>query len=63
MEKKLRKSKMDKKVCGVCGGLAKYLSVDSTIVRLIFAISCVAFGCGLWVYLLAALIMPFEEEG
>ena len=63
MEKKLERSRTDKKIFGVCGGLAKYLDVDSTIVRLIFAISCVAFGCGLWIYLLAALIMPVEKEG
>ena len=63
MEKKLERSRTDKKIFGVCGGLAKYLDVDSTIVRLIFAISCLAFGCGLGVYLVAALIMPVEKEG
>lgn len=56
------RSRTDKKIFGVCGGLAKYAEMDSTIVRLIFAISCLAFGCGLGIYLVAALIMPVEEE-
>ena len=56
------RSRTDKKIFGVCGGLAKYAEMDSTIVRLIFAISCLAFGCGLGIYLVAALIMPVEGE-
>ena len=35
MEKKLYRSTSDKKICGVCGGIAKYLGIDPTIVRLI----------------------------
>ena len=62
MEKKLMRSRTDKKIFGVCGGLAKYAEMDSTIVRLIFVVSCLAFGCGLGIYLVAALIMPVEEE-
>ena len=38
MEKKLYKSTTDKKLCGVCGGIAKYLNIDSTIVRLLWAL-------------------------
>ena len=62
MEKKLMRSRTDKKIFGVCGGIAKYAEIDSTIVRLIFVASCLAFGCGLGIYLVAALIMPVEEE-
>ena len=39
MEKKLYKSNTDKKVCGVCGGIAEYLNVDSTIIRLILILA------------------------
>ena len=58
--KKLYKSSTDKKICGVCGGLAEYLGIDSTLVRLIWAILVVCAGSGLLVYLIAALVLPKE---
>lgn len=61
MVKKLTKSRSDKKICGVCGGLAKYFDCDPTIVRLIAAVSVLCCGCGLVAYLVAAIIMPFED--
>lgn len=62
MEKKLHKSATDKKIAGVCGGIAEYFDIDSTLVRLIVA-ACILFGGGgLLLYLLAALIMP-EDPG
>ena len=57
MEKKLYKSEHDKKLCGVCGGLAKYLSLDSTVVRLVFVLLAL-FACGILAYIVCALIMP-----
>ena len=62
MEKKLYKSKTDKKVCGVCGGLAEYLEVDVTVIRLICVLACLFAGCGLLAYIVAALIMPYKPE-
>ena len=62
MNKKLYKSRIDKKLCGVCGGLAKYLEVDSTIVRLLWvAISFFTVFIGVIGYFVAALIIPFEN--
>ena len=58
MEKKLRKSKTDKKLCGVCGGIAQYLGLDSTVVRLIAVLLAIFVGSGLLVYIIAALVMP-----
>jgi len=58
MNGKLSKSSTDKKVCGVCGGIAEWLGMDSTAVRLIFIILVLVFGLSLWVYIIAALIMP-----
>lgn len=58
--KRLYKSSSDRKICGVCGGIAEYLGIDATVVRLIFVI----FGLmsvGVIFYLLAALIMPGEN--
>ena len=56
--KKLYKSRTDRKLCGVCGGIAEYFNIDSTIVRLIFLLCILGFGMSLWVYIIAALIMP-----
>lgn len=55
--KKLYKSDYDRKLCGVCGGIAEYLNIDATVVRLVFVI----FGlmqAGIPFYILAALLMP-----
>ncbi len=59
-KKKLYKSVDDKILFGVCGGIAEYFGIDSTLVRLIWAVSIVLFGLGFWVYILAVLIMPRE---
>ena len=55
--KQLTKSK-DKKICGVCGGIAEYFDIDPTLVRLAWAGSFVLFGIGAVAYLVAALVMP-----
>ncbi|MDR0906471.1 MAG: PspC domain-containing protein [Oscillospiraceae bacterium] len=59
MEKKeLRRSGTDKKLAGVCGGLAEYFNISSTLVRLIVVLLALAYGGGLLAYILAALIIP-----
>ena len=62
MEKKLYKSNTDKKLCGVCGGLAEYLNVDSTVIRLILVLAILFAGCGLLAYFVAALVLPNKPE-
>lgn len=58
MKKKLVKSSNDKKICGVCGGIAEYFNIDSTIVRLLWVLITCFFGTGIIAYFLAALVMP-----
>ena len=59
MEKKLTRSMTDKKLCGVCGGLAEYFSIDATLIRLALALFTVVFcGTGLLIYIAAALVIP-----
>ena len=58
MEKKLYRSQTDKKLCGVCGGLAEYLNMDPTIIRLLWILAVCCAGCGLLAYIIAALVMP-----
>lgn len=63
MEKKLYRSRTDKKLCGVCGGLAKYLNMDVTIARLVCALLVLFTGVGLLGYIVAALVIPEEPDG
>ena len=60
MKKRLYKSSTDKKVCGVCGGIANYFDVDPTVIRLIWVIFTLAGGSGLIAYIIADIIMPDE---
>lgn len=58
---RLTKSRTDKKISGVCGGLAKYLGINSTIVRIIFvAAMLLGYGSFLLVYIAMAIVMPKE---
>ena len=57
MEKKLYRSTANKTIAGVCGGLAEYLNIDATIVRVIWALVGLS-GAGLLAYLICALIIP-----
>jgi phage shock protein C len=62
MEKRLTLSSTDKKIAGVCGGLAEYLNVDPTLVRVVFIALAVAGGPGLLLYLLLWMVIPAENE-
>ena len=61
-EKKLYKSSTDKKINGVCGGLAKYVGIDSTAVRLAWGLLSCVYGIGVIAYIVAALVIPIEAE-
>jgi len=63
MTRKLYRSRTDRKIWGVCGGLAKYFDMDPTIVRVIFVASLLCGTLGLWVYIIMAIIVPQESEG
>ena len=56
--KRLYKSKDDCMLFGVCGGVAEYFGVDSTIIRLFVAVFCLCLGTGLVAYLISALVIP-----
>lgn len=60
----LKRSRNDRLIAGVCGGIAKSLGWNSTAVRILYvilSIASVAFP-GILVYLVLALVMPLEEE-
>ena len=62
MKKRLYKSASNKKLCGVCGGVAEYLNVDPTIVRLLLVAFTLLGGSGILLYIAAALIMEEDPE-
>lgn len=55
--KKLYKSTNDRKICGVCGGIAEYFNIDATLVRLALVAFCCVGGSGVIAYIIAALVM------
>ncbi len=57
--KRLKKSR-NRVICGVCGGLAEYLDLDPTVMRIIWVLLLLFAGGGLLLYLIFALIMPNE---
>lgn len=63
MKKKLYRSRSDKKLFGVIGGLAQYFDVDSTMLRVVYVLlSVFVLGSPIIIYLLCALIMPEEPD-
>ena len=64
MEKKLYKSVTDRKICGVCGGIAEYFNMDATLVRLLWAIISVftAVFTGIIIYVICAIVMSDDPE-
>jgi phage shock protein C len=62
MDKRIVKSKTDKIIAGVCGGLAEYFGIDSVIVRLVFVMLVFLNGVGLFLYIILAIIMPKAEQ-
>lgn len=57
-DKRLYKSKVNKMIAGVCGGIAEYFNVDPTIVRLAWLVFTCLGGSGLIAYIIAAIIIP-----
>ena len=62
MGKKLYKSNKNKMLDGVCGGIAEYLNIDPTLVRLGWVVFCALGGSGVLAYIVAALIIPRDPE-
>ncbi|MBI1973158.1 PspC domain-containing protein [Candidatus Woesearchaeota archaeon] len=57
--KKLYLSNKNRKIAGFCGGLAEYLNVDPTLIRLLYVFfTLISMGTGIVVYIIAWLIVP-----
>ena len=60
MKKRLYKDHSDKKLCGVCSGIAKYFGIDPTLVRLAWTLLVVFGGSGILAYIICAIVFPDE---
>ena len=59
--KKLYRSRDERMIAGICGGLGKYFDIDPTLMRLIFVFGALVTGSGLfWVYLIMMILVPEE---
>jgi len=58
--KRLYRSRSDKKIAGVCGGIAQYMGIDPVIPRVIWVVLALAVGTGVLAYLIAWLVIPME---
>ena len=62
MSKRLYRSRADRKVAGVCGGLAAYFGLDPVIPRLTWVVFALAAGMGVLAYIICWLVIPVEPE-
>lgn len=60
--KRLYRSRTERKVAGVCGGLAVYAGMDPVIPRVVWVIFALAAGAGFLAYLICWLVIPLEPE-
>ena len=61
--RKLYRSRTDRKLAGVCGGLAQYSNIDATLLRVLFVVLALLGGPGLVIYLLMWILVPEEPQG
>ncbi len=61
MKKRLYKSTQDKKLCGVCAGIAQYFEIDPTLIRLAWVAFTLLGGSGILAYIVAAIVMPSDD--
>lgn len=59
-QRRLYRKRNDKMLAGVCSGIAEYINLDPTIVRLIWALLSLAYGTGILIYIICAFVIPEE---
>ena len=61
--RRLYRSRTDRKLAGVSGGLAQYSNIDATLIRVLFVVLALLGGPGLVIYLLMWILVPEEPQG
>lgn len=59
-QKRLYRSRSQRMVCGVCGGIAEYFNIDPTLIRLAWVLFSLSAGSGILAYIIAAIVIPDE---
>jgi phage shock protein C len=62
MKKRLYKSRTDKKLDGICGGIAEYFGIDPTLVRLAWVLFTALGGSGIVAYIICMIVFPEKPE-
>ena len=62
MAKKLYRSRSDRKIWGICGGLAEYFDIDPVIIRVLTVVSLFVGTAGIWAYIIMRIIVPEETQ-
>ena len=62
MKKQLMRSGRDKKIAGVCAGVAHYLDIDPTIVRVVWGVLAFCYGAGIVAYIILWIIAPVATD-
>lgn len=60
-EKRLYRSNNNRVLLGICGGIGEYLNVDPVVIRLLWVIFCCMGGSGVLAYIVAAIIIPYQQ--
>ena len=60
--RRLTRSSTDRRIAGVCGGIANYLNIDPTVVRIIFLLALLFGGFGFWAYLIVWIAAPEDSR-
>jgi phage shock protein PspC (stress-responsive transcriptional regulator) len=61
--KRLYRSRSDRKIAGVCGGMAHYFGIDPVIPRIVWVALILGAGIGLLAYVICWIVIPNEPEG
>ena len=62
MSKRIYKIRDQKKLCGVCAGVAEYFDLDPTLVRVLWAAISLGYGVGVIAYIICAVVFPDKSE-
>lgn len=58
--RRLYRSRTDRRISGICGGLAEYFKIDPTLVRLLFVLGLLLVGGTFWAYIVMMIVIPEE---
>ena len=62
MAKRIYRSRNEKEIAGVCGGLGEYFGIDRVLIRIVWVVTVICAGTGILAYILAGILIPREPE-